>query len=274
MVVYPNCKINIGLRILNKRSDGYHNIESVFYPVRVCDILEITPQGANLENNITFKSTGIAIPGAADENICVKAYRLINQDYALPAIDVHLHKQIPIGAGLGGGSADAAFFIKALNEFEELNLSFGEMHHYAKQIGSDCSFFINNKPALALQKGEVLEPVNLSLKGLYLIIVYPNIHISTAMAYSGVIPSALGESIEDLIEQPIHLWKDTIFNAFEAGIVKEFPEIGTIKNELYALGAQYASMTGSGSAVYGIFETKPEYSNKFSNFTVFETQLD
>ena len=274
MVVYPNCKINIGLRILNKRADGYHNIESVFYPVPVCDILEITPQGANLENNITIKSTGIAIPGDADENICVKAYNLINQDYALPAIDVHLHKQIPIGAGLGGGSADAAFFIKALNEFEELNLSFGEMHHYAKQIGSDCSFFINNKPALALQKGDVLEPVNLTLKGFHLVIVYPNIHVNTAMAYSSVIPDGTGESIEDLIQQPILSWKDNIYNAFEAGIVNKFPKIGEIKNELYALGAQYASMTGSGSAVYGIFETKPALTNNFSNFTVFETQLD
>jgi len=274
MVVYPNCKINIGLRILNKRADGYHNIESVFYPVPLCDILEITQQEVVQENHITFKSTGIAIPGATEENICIKAYQLINQDYALPAINVHLHKQIPIGAGLGGGSADAAFFIKALNEFEDLNLSFGEMHHYAKQIGSDCSFFINNKPALASQKGEVLEPVGLSLKGFYVVIVYPNIHVSTAMAYSGVVPKAEGRSIEELIKQPISTWKATIFNAFEAGIVKQFPVIGDIKNQLYALGAQYSSMTGSGSAVYGIFETKPEVTNNFSNFTVFETQLD
>ena len=274
MVVYPNCKINIGLRILNKRADGYHNIESVFYPVPVCDILEITRQEGSIENNIIFKSTGIAIPGENQENICVKAYHLINQDYALPAINVHLHKQIPIGAGLGGGSADAAFFIKALNEFEELNLSFGEMHHYAKQIGSDCSFFINNKPALALQKGEVLEPVPLSLKGKYIVIVYPNIHISTAMAYSGVVPNAQGPTIEDLIQQPIGSWKGTIVNAFEEGIVKQFPVVAEIKNQLYVLGAYYASMTGSGSTVYGIFDIKPELTNNFSNFTVFETQLD
>jgi len=274
MIVYPNCKINIGLRILNKRADGYHNIESVFYPLPVCDILEITRQETHLENNITFKSTGIAIPGEAHENICVKAYQLINQDYALPAIKVHLHKQIPIGAGLGGGSADAAFFIKALNEFEELNLSFGEMHHYAKQIGSDCSFFINNKPALALQKGEVLEPVQLSLKGFHTVVVYPNIHVSTALAYSGVIPNMQGPTIEDLIQQPINTWKGNIFNAFEEGIIKQFPVVAEIKNELYTQGALYASMTGSGSAVYGIFEKKPELTNNFSNFTVFETQLD
>lgn len=274
MIVYPNCKINIGLRILHKRADGYHNIESVFYPVPLTDILEIRPQHPPQENQISFKSTGIEIPGETQENICVKAYQLINQDYALPAIDVHLHKQIPIGAGLGGGSADAAFFIKALNEFEELNLSFGEMHHYAKQIGSDCSFFINNKPALALQKGEVLEPVDLSLKGMHLVIVYPDLHISTAMAYSSVVPDAEGPSIEELIKNPIHTWKDQIVNAFEAGITKQFPVIGEIKNQLYALGAQYASMTGSGSAVYGIFESKPSLINNFSNFTVFETQLN
>ncbi len=274
MIVYPNCKINIGLRILNKRADGYHNIESVFYPVPMADILEIRPQHPANENQITFKTSGIAIPGDAKENICVKAYQLINQDYALPALDVHLHKQIPIGAGLGGGSADAAFFIKALNEFDELNLSFGEMHHYAKQIGSDCSFFINNKPALAMQKGELLEPVDLSLKGKYILIIYPNIHISTAMAYSGVVPNANGSSIEDLIKMPIDAWKDHVSNAFEAGIVKQFPVIGEIKNELYALGAQYASMTGSGSAVYGIFESKPTAINNFSNFTAFETQLN
>lgn len=274
MIVYPNCKINIGLRILNKRADGYHNIESVFYPIAVRDIMEITRIEPATENTIRFVSSGIAIPGEAHENICVKAYELINKDYSLPGIKVHLHKQIPIGAGLGGGSADAAFFIKALNELDELNLSFGEMHHYAKQIGSDCSFFINNKPALALQKGEVLEPVELSLKGYHMVIVYPNIHVSTAMAYAGVVPNADGESIEEMIKLPIASWKGNILNAFEAGIVNHFPVIGNIKNELYNLGALYASMTGSGSAIYGIFESKPQTLDYFSNFSVFETELN
>lgn len=274
MIVYPNCKINIGLRILNKRNDGYHNIESVFYPVSVSDILEINRISPAAENQIQFKSTGITIPGNAEENICVKAYHLINKDYPLPALQVHLHKQIPIGAGLGGGSADAAFFIKALNALEELNLSFGEMHHYAKQIGSDCSFFINNKPALAEQKGDALEPVDLNLKGYHLVIVYPNIHISTALAYSSVVPNREGEKIEELIKMPVNSWKDAIVNAFEAGIVTKFPVVGEVKNKLYALGAAYASMTGSGSAVYGIFADKPEGMNYFSNFTVFETILN
>jgi 4-diphosphocytidyl-2-C-methyl-D-erythritol kinase len=268
--LFAPAKINLGLQIIGKRNDGYHNIHSLFFPIKsIADILTI-----ELAQSLTLIcSQELDIPN--ENNIVWKAANLLKQRYNIDmGAKISLQKNIPHGAGLGGGSADAAFFIKALNEFDELNLSFGEMHHYAKQIGSDCSFFINNKPALAMQKGELLEPIDLSLKGKYILIIYPNIHISTAMAYSGVVPNADGPSIEDLIKMPIDAWKDHVSNAFESGITKLFPVIGEIKNELYALGAQYASMTGSGSAVYGIFESKPTAINNFSNFTAFETQLN
>ena len=273
MIVYPNGKINIGLRILKKRDDGFHNIESVFYPVPIVDVLEITKTGENQENSISFTSSGIDIPGQAYSNIIIKAYYLINNDYPLPAIHVHLHKQIPIGAGLGGGSADAAFFIKALNTFDELNLSFGEMHHYAKQLGSDCSFFINNKPALALQKGDDIEPVALDLKGCFLVLVYPNIHISTQEAYAGVNPSEEGDSLEDLINLPMSEWKSKISNQFEDHIAKKYPVIDEIKSTLYEHDAIYASMTGSGSAVYGIFKEPIDLATIFKEFTIFQLPL-
>ncbi len=273
MIVYPNAKINIGLRILNKRSDGFHNIESIFYPVKWFDALELLPAHGK-ENQISMTTTGIEIPGNMDENLCIKAYHLINSNYALPALKVHLHKQIPIGAGLGGGSADAAFFIKALNEVTDINLSFGEMHHYAKQLGSDCSFFINNRPALALQKGEELEPVSLRLAGCYICIVYPGIHISTKEAYAKIIPAEQKYPLEELASNPIEQWKDTISNDFEKALLPAYPVIVELKEKLYANGAVYAAMSGSGSAVYGIFKEKAFLKDIFRDHIVFEGKLD
>ncbi len=274
MIVYPPCKINIGLRVLQKRNDGFHNIESVFYPVPFTDILEVNLVAEQKEGTISFKSTGIEIPGLQRENLCVKAYQLLAQDYLLPAVQVHLHKQIPIGAGLGGGSSDAAFFIKALNQIAALNLSEKDCLSYAQQLGSDCSFFIRPQPALATQKGEELEELNLSLKGWHIVIVQPAIHISTPMAYSLIIPNDQGESLKSLMQKPITEWKHFIFNAFEEAVVKRFQIIAQIKYDLYKSGAVYASMTGSGSAVYGIFEGNPKNTDYFSNFTVFETVLN
>jgi 4-diphosphocytidyl-2-C-methyl-D-erythritol kinase len=274
MIFYPNCKINIGLRVLSKRADGFHDIESIFYPVKWCDILEVMPLTSAPDGQINFETSGIQIPGHAVDNLCVKAYELIKHDYLLPALSVHLHKIIPLGAGLGGGSADAAFFIKAINDITEINLSFGEMHHYAKILGSDCSFFINSKPALALQKGDDLEPVAIDLTAYYICIVYPAINMNTKEAYARIKPSNDGPSLEELILEPMATWKNTIKNDFETALGDNASLINEIKNKLYTNGAIYASMTGSGSAVYGIFAAQTNLKNEFDGLLIFEGKLD
>lgn len=274
MVTFPNAKINIGLNIVEKRPDGFHNIESVFYAVPLCDALEIIENKDSKDAPVVFSSSGIEIPGDANDNLCVKAYHLIAKDYALPKIKVHLHKHIPIGAGLGGGSADAAFFIKLLNEKFELGLAWGEMHHYAKQLGSDCSFFISNKPSYVQGKGDEFESVTVDLSNYYIALIYPNIHINTAKAYSGVKPKASARSLEnDLLQLPVEQWKEFVHNDFEDSIFPQFPEIKKIKEELYAQGAVYAAMSGSGSTVYGIFKEASNLKILYKDYFVFEAKL-
>lgn len=262
MIVYPNAKINLGLHVVEKRADGFHNIETVFYPVGWKDVLEVVPDDSQ-KSGVTFSSTGIPIPGAVEENLCVRAYNLISKDYPMPAVKVHLHKMIPMGAGLGGGSSDAAFFIRAINDLFELNLAWGELHHYAKQLGADCSFFITNKPVFAEGKGDELEPTSVSLKDWFVLIVYPNIHVSTADAYVGITPQKREISLEKIIEAPIAEWKDVLKNDFEKKVFEKFDDIAKLKNKMYDCGATYASMSGSGSAVYGIFEKEIDLSEKF-----------
>lgn len=274
MLTFPNAKINLGLNIVEKRSDGFHTIESVFYPVGLCDALEIIENTEPAEERIIITTSGIAIPGNANENLCYYAYHAIAQDYALPNIKVHLHKHIPIGAGLGGGSADAAFFIRLLNDKFELGLSWGEMHHYARQLGSDCSFFISNKPAFAEGKGDEYESILLDLSPYYIALIYPNIHINTAKAYSGVKPKPASRSLEDdIVNLPVEEWKNFIHNDFEDSIFPQFPEIKNIKEQLYAQGAVYAAMSGSGSTVYGIFKEKSDLKKVFENYFVYEGKM-
>ena len=263
MILYPNAKINLGLHVVEKRADGFHNIETVFYPVGWKDILELVPDESK-KSGVTFSSSGIPIPGAVEENLCVRAYNLISKDYPMPAVKVHLHKIIPIGAGLGGGSSDAAFFIRALNDLFELNLAWGELHHYAKQLGSDCSFFITNKPCFAEGKGDELEAIKISLEGYFIVIVFPGILVSTAQAYADIIPFQPEKSVKEIISQPIENWKSILKNDFEKNVFKKFPEVGEVKDKMYGLGAVYASMSGSGSAVYGIFKEKMDLGNAFS----------
>ncbi|HET6992411.1 MAG TPA: 4-(cytidine 5'-diphospho)-2-C-methyl-D-erythritol kinase [Bacteroidia bacterium] len=263
MIVYPNAKINLGLNVVEKRPDGFHNIETVFYPVNWNDVLEILPDETK-DRGVTFSSSGIAIPGAVEENLCVRAYNLISGDYPMPAIKVHLHKIIPIGAGLGGGSSDAAFFIKAINKLFELNLAWGELHHYAKQLGADCSFFITNKPVFAEGKGDQLESTTVSLNGYYCAIVFPGVHVNTSDAYTNVTPHKPEISLEELIvSTPIPKWKDVLKNDFEKNIFKKFPMIGEMKKKMYQSGAVYSGMSGSGSAVYGIFEKEISLADVF-----------
>lgn len=271
MLTFPNAKINIGLNIIEKRMDGYHSIESVFYPVGLCDALEVIENNDPTNERIIFTSSGIEIPGNANDNLCWFAYHLVAADYHLPNVKVHLHKHIPIGAGLGGGSADAAFFIRLLNDKFDLGISWGEMHNYARQLGSDCSFFISNKPAFAEGRGDQYESMKLDLSKYHIALIYPNIHIHTAKAYSGVTPKHPARSLEnDILNLPIEQWKDFIHNDFEDSIFPQFPEIKKIKEQLYSLGAEYAAMSGSGSTVYGIFKNKTDLKDSFANCFVWE----
>jgi 4-diphosphocytidyl-2-C-methyl-D-erythritol kinase len=264
MIVFPNAKINIGLNITEKRTDGYHNLETVFYPVKINDALEaiIAPQ-------LNFSFSGITIPGDGANNLCIKAYELVKLDHGLPALDIHLYKHIPIGAGLGGGSADAAFFIKLLNQHFGLNLSVEAMQSYARQLGADCAFFIENKPVYAFDKGDQFEPIELDLSKYVIVLVMPPVHVSTADAYSGVNPEVAAKSLKDLINLPVSEWKGRIKNDFEKSVIGKYPLIGEVKQSLYEVGALYASMSGSGASVFGIFETLPSLKHLEAESSVF-----
>ena len=251
MISFPNAKINLGLNIVEKRQDGYHNIESVFYPIAWFDALEIIKSEA-----FSFNSSGLTIPGNTENNLIVRACDLFIRDGLLGSeyISIHLHKVLPMGAGIGGGSADGAFALKMLNEIFELKLSSNQLQEYASQLGSDCSFFIENTPKFCFGKGSEFEEIELDIKGKYIVLVNPQIHISTAEAYAGVKPQRPTTSLKEIIKRPISDWKGLLKNDFEEKIVVNHPEIGVIKDKLYKLGALYASMTGSGSTVFGIFD--------------------
>ena len=257
MLVFPNAKINIGLRILRKRRDGFHDIESVFYPVQIRDMLEILPAVVELNTRKTEISvSGLKLP-ASPENLCLKAARLFQERQHTPKVRIHLHKNIPLESGLGGGSSDAAFTLLALNDLYDCALDKKVLHHFASEIGSDCSFFIDNRPSLVSGKGNILEPIQISLQGYYLIIVFPSISMSTATAYKMVIPSEEGLSLRELPQLKPEQWKGKIFNRFEERIFARHPELGRIKEKLYESGAVYSSMSGSGSSIYGIFRKDP-----------------
>ena len=265
MITFPNAKINIGLNIINKRADGFHNIESVFYPIGLSDILEVNIS----KEKIKFENTGLIVENKRFEsNLCYKIYKLLSNDFSIEHVNIHLHKIIPFGAGLGGGSSDASFTLKVLNSLMQLNLSEKALMEYAEKIGSDCPFFIINKPIFATKKGNNLNPIKLSLKGYFLVLIHPGIHINTARAYSRVIPVKPEQSLSELINRPIEEWKESIKNDFEDSVFKDHPEISDIKDKLYDLGAIYASMSGSGSAVYGIFRNKIDLKSQFSKYFI------
>lgn len=264
MILFPNAKINIGLNILNKRSDGYHNLETVFYPIPLYDAIEAVEAPA-----LHFESSGIVIPGRDEDNLCLKAYERIKKDFNLPALSIHLYKKIPIGAGLGGGSADAAFFIRLLNEKYSLNLNTEAMQNYARELGADCAFFIESKPVFAYGKGEEFKDVSLDLSAYSLVLIMPPVFVSTAEAYRGVEPRLPERPLQELIKLPVGEWKQHIKNDFEESVFKTFPIIEEVKDTLYNSGALYASMSGSGAAVYGIFAHKPELSSFDKDYAVF-----
>ncbi|GGI50688.1 4-diphosphocytidyl-2-C-methyl-D-erythritol kinase [Mucilaginibacter galii] len=264
MIVFPNAKINIGLNITQRRPDGYHNLETIFYPLMIKDALEAVESDV-----LTFQSSGISIPGDEQHNLCLKAYYALKKDFDLPPLSIHLHKHIPIGAGLGGGSADAAFVIKLINQQFNLGLSADAMMDYARPLGADCAFFINNKAVYAYEKGDSFEDIDLDLSIYKLVLVMPPAHVSTAQAYGGIKPAPVQSSLQELVKKPVTEWKATIKNDFEDHIFKAFPIIQEVKEELYRSGALYASMSGSGASVFGIFEKTPDLDNLAQHFQVF-----
>jgi 4-diphosphocytidyl-2-C-methyl-D-erythritol kinase len=256
MLVFPNAKINIGLNIVSKRPDGFHNLETVFYPIALTDALEFVENKGSKQLPL-FTNSGLVIEGNPEQNLVVKAYHLMKQKFGLPPISIHLHKVIPFGAGLGGGSADAAFMVTALNKHFELSLSTQQLIEIAAQLGSDCPFFVINKPCIASGRGEILSPIELNLSGYIIVLVKPDIHISTAQAFAGITPKQPACRVSESIQKPIESWDCTICNDFENHIFKAHPVLANIKHEFYKAGAVYAAMSGSGSTIYGIFKTEP-----------------
>ncbi len=278
LISFPKSKINLGLHILDRRSDRYHNIESVFYPVSWLDALEILQS-----EKFSFQITGLQVPGSPEDNFCVKAYQLLKKTFDLPPVQIILLKNIPLGAGLGGGSSDGATTLKMLNKLLELNLSVEELKNYALKLGSDCPFFIEEKPCKVTGRGEVLENIAVDLSGLYVQIIFSGIEISTAWAFKEL--SSLKESklmenlepssilpIESVIKTPVSEWRNHLKNEFEDVVFEQYPQIANIKKMLYDEGALYASMSGSGSAIYGLFEDPPQ-SEVNSNFRQFTGRL-
>ena len=287
MIAFPNAKINIGLNVVAKREDGYHDIETVFYPVLLQDALEIKPMRpldpAQLRKRIeagllvqpddafmpfrllprkkedipccSLEMTGNEFPFSAADNLVVKAYLLLQQDFDLPSIDIKLYKHIPSSAGLGGGSSDCAFMITLLNRRFNLRMRESMMERYAAKLGADCAFFVSNTPSFATGKGEILNPIGLTLKGYTILLVKPDIAVKTADAYASVTPHRPEISLADAVMRPVGEWKDCVFNDFEPSVFKKYPLLAEIKQKLYDLGAEYAAMTGSGSTIYGIFRT-------------------
>ena len=262
MITFPCAKINLGLNVIAAREDGYHDIETVFYPIPITDALEIKYMDEHFpsEYNCDLKITGNAVDCDEQHNLVVKAYDLLAANYELPRIHAHLVKRIPMQAGLGGGSADGAFMIRLLDERFRLNIGIAEMERYAAQLGSDCPFFITAEPSFATGRGELLEPADGpkgNLDGYYIAVVKPDEAVSTAMAYKQIKCRKPAKCCRDVVRQPIDTWKDDLSNDFEEPVFKAHPRLASIKQQLYDLGAVYAQMSGSGSALFGIFRKEP-----------------
>lgn len=268
MICFPNAKINLGLNVVSKRPDGYHNIETIFYPIPVKDALEIVRA-----ESFSFTQTGIPVDAPIEKNLVVKALNLLKTIYEIPELEVHLLKAIPFGAGLGGGSSDAAFMLKLLNDFCKLQIKGENLERIASVIGADCPFFIRNTPVFASGTGNIFEPVALTLKEYYLCLVKPNVAVSTPEAYSLVTPVVPAVSLKEIITMPVEEWKEKMVNDFEKSVFPKYPVIAAIKETLYQAGAIYASMSGSGSSVFGLFERPVNLKDKFPGCFVWEGQM-
>ncbi|WKN45134.1 4-(cytidine 5'-diphospho)-2-C-methyl-D-erythritol kinase [Tunicatimonas pelagia] len=273
MVVFPNAKINLGLHVVSKREDGYHNIETCFVPIPLRDILEVIESKA-----FQFTTSGLSIPGKPEDNLCVRAYELLQTDFDLPPVQIHLHKIIPMGGGLGGGSSNASFLLRSLNELFSLSLTDDRLEGYASQLGSDCPFFIRNQPVLASGTGNEFQEISLDLSGKHIVLVFPDISVSTAEAYAKVVPrqvnpSMPSASLHELIKQSAEKWTDNLANDFEASVFARYPVLEDIKKQLYDAGAFYASMSGSGSTMYGLFPQAPDISDLSRTYSVWQSKL-
>jgi 4-diphosphocytidyl-2-C-methyl-D-erythritol kinase len=256
MLVFPHCKINLGLNVTEKRADGFHSLETVFYPVKWCDALEVieAPGGPPF----TLSSSGAEIAGNMEDNLLFKAWKLVSMAKSLPPLKVHLHKNIPMGAGVGGGSSDGAFFIELLDNKFDLKLPYSEKHRMASELGSDCAFFLENKARYATGRGNEFSDIQLDLSSYFILLIHPGIHSNTSEAFAGLVPKKPQRSLkDDIANYPPEQWKDKVFNDFDQTIFKKYPLIGELKEQMYRSGALYASMSGSGSCVYGIFSERP-----------------
>ncbi len=260
MTINPFAKINIGLSVTEKRPDGFHNIETVFYPIPLTDTLDIEIAGTSELGKLNFECLGNELQNDHPaDNLCCKAYRLLDTVYNLPPVKIRLHKTIPVGAGLGGGSSDAAHTLQILNSLCQLHIPTEELVGYASRLGSDCAFFLYHTPALGTGKGDILTPISLSLAGYHILLVKPPVFVSTADAYLSIVPKKTQQYLPNLLQEPVNKWHDTVFNDFERSVFGKYPEIGQIKEMMYQSGAVYASMSGSGSSVYGIFKQIPDH---------------
>ena len=274
MITFPDCKIPLGLNVVERRPDGYHNLETVFYPVPITDALEVQAMDELFPSAVDcdLKVTNLVIEGDEQRNLVVRAYQLLKQDFPqLPRVHVHLYKNIPTQAGMGGGSSDCAFMLSLLNEQFALGLSKQQLIGYAARLGADCAFFILNEPAYAEGIGERLQPVDLRLQGMYLAVVRPDIPVSTKEAFSLIKPQRPAKNCRDIVMQPVETWREELKNDFEQSVFALHPEIALIKQQLYEQGAVYAAMSGSGSAVFGLFrEPQADFASRFpSMFTAF-----
>ncbi len=276
MIVYPNAKINIGLNVVERRPDGYHNLETVFYPIHLQDALEIKEIEENAPTcGYRLRVSGTVLDGSPEDNLVVRAFKLLKQDFDLPPVSIGLYKHIPTGAGLGGGSSDAAFTIKTLNSRFNLGLTEEQMEDYCSRLGADCPFFIKNSPVFATGIGNVFHPIQLNLKYKQLVLVKPDIFVSTKDAYAKVKVCHPERRLPELLSQPVTEWKDTVVNDFEFSVFSKYPEIAAIKDKMYDLGAIYASMSGSGSSVFGIFDDPVEnVDEEFSGMFCRQRELD
>jgi 4-diphosphocytidyl-2-C-methyl-D-erythritol kinase len=252
MILFPPAKINLGLNVLFKRDDGYHELDTCMISIPLCDALEILPA-----KEFSFHQTGLVIPGNEEDNLCVRAYKLMVENFKVAPVYIHLRKEIPMGAGLGGGSANASFVLKGIKEIYKINCSDSELENIAAELGSDCPFFIKDEAQIAKGRGEVLSPCNVDLTGYFIKIIYPGIHVGTKEAYAGIVFGKNEYSIKEIVESPIETWHERLINDFEASVFSLHPELAEIKNKLYSEGAIYAAMSGSGSTLFGIYRQEP-----------------
>jgi 4-diphosphocytidyl-2-C-methyl-D-erythritol kinase len=272
MVVFPNAKINIGLKIISKRSDGYHNIETLFYPLMLHDALEFVVN-TEKDGKDHMATSGLFIDSKPEDNLVLKAVSRLRKSYAFPFLRIHLHKAIPSGAGLGGGSSDAACTFKALNRLFSLNIPSIKLKEMALEIGSDCPFFIDNVPASGTGRGELLEPASIPIEGYYMVLLNPGLHVSTKEAYQNCRPSPSDNFLNQISALPLKEWKNFVFNDFEDFAIRKFPLIGQLKDDLYKTGALFSLMSGSGSSVFGLFNNEPVIPEKLRKFVIYKGLL-